>query len=102
MEILFSARQLTGEEAVQMGLVNRVVVPDQLETEVMGLARTIRDNAPLTVTACKVAIKQLQQDRDQRDRERLAHMIEDCFRSEDYREGQLAFAEKRPPSFKGR
>ena len=101
-EILFSARQLTGEEAVQMGLVNRVVVPDQLEAEVMGLARTIRDNAPLTVTACKVAIKQLQQDRDQRDRERLTHMIEDCFRSEDYREGQLAFAEKRPPSFKGR
>jgi enoyl-CoA hydratase/carnithine racemase len=101
-EILFSARRLSAEEALQIGLVNRLVSDENLEDEVMALARTIRDNAPLTVAACKVAIRQLQLPADRRDHERVSRMVEACFGSEDYQEGQRAFAEKRSPVFHGR
>jgi enoyl-CoA hydratase len=101
-EMLFSARQLAAAEAQQIGLVNRVVPADRLRAEVMGLARQIAQNAPLTVAACKVAIRESGRPAEQRDTRRVEAMIDACFRSADYREGQRAFAEKRPPMFTGR
>ena len=101
-EILFSARRLSADEALRIGLVNRVVPVDHLEAEVRELAATIAANAPLTVKACKVAIREAQREPSTRDVARVDQMVEDCFRSEDYREGQAAFAEKRPPRFRGR
>lgn len=100
-EILFSARRLSAAEAVQAGLVNRVVPPEILEDEVFGLAGSIRDNAPLTVTALKVAIREARRAPDRRDLDRVAALVEACFRSADYREGQAAFLAKRPPRFRG-
>jgi enoyl-CoA hydratase/carnithine racemase len=101
-EILFSARLLSAPEAVQSGLVNRVVGDEHLEGEVMELARAIRDNAPLTVAASKAAIREARRDPGQRDLARVHQLVEACFRSEDYLEGQRAFAEKRAPRFAGR
>jgi enoyl-CoA hydratase len=101
-EILFSARRLSAAEALQAGLVNRVVPAEQLDEEVMALARTITANAPLTIAAVKAALRELRRAPDRRDLDRVAGLVEACFRSEDYREGQRAFAEKRPPRFTGR
>jgi enoyl-CoA hydratase/carnithine racemase len=101
-EILFSGRRLTADEALRIGLVNRVVSGDELRPAVMKLATTIAQNAPLTVTASKVAIAQTRLPPDRRDMRRVGEMIEACFRSDDYREGQAAFAEKRPARFTGR
>lgn len=101
-EILFSGRRLTAAEALQIGLVNRVVPPSELRSEVWDLAGTIRDNAPLTVTACKAAIREVGRAPEQRDLDRVAALVEACFTSEDYREGQRAFLERRPPRFVGR
>ena len=56
-EILFSARRFSADEALRMGLVNRVVAASALEPAVVELARTIADNAPLTVRAAKFAIR---------------------------------------------
>ncbi|MGH8997010.1 MAG: enoyl-CoA hydratase, partial [Acidimicrobiales bacterium] len=100
-EILFSARRLGAEEALQAGLVNRVVDGSELQGEVLSLARTIAGNAPLTVAACKAALRELRKPETMRDTELVAQMVEACFRSEDYREGQAAFAEKRTPRFTG-
>ena len=100
-EILFSARRLDAAEAVHIGLVNRVVPAERLEAEVLALARTIKDNAPLTIAACKAAIREARQPADRRDMEQVDALVEACFRSDDYLEGQLAFAEKRPPRFTG-
>jgi enoyl-CoA hydratase len=101
-EILFSARRFSAAEALQMGLVNRVVPAAELREEVMTLAAGIASNAPLTVAAAKAAIRAAGQPPERRDLAGVEAMVEACFQSEDYREGQRAFAEKRPPAFTGR
>jgi enoyl-CoA hydratase len=100
-DILFSARHLDAAEAERVGLVNRVVPVADLEDEVSGLARAITANAPLTIAAVKAALVEARRSPDKRDKARVAAMVDACFRSEDYREGQKAFAEKRPPIFRG-
>ena len=101
-EILFSARRFSADEALRMGLVNRVVSGSALEPAVLELARTIADNAPLTVRAAKFAIRQCARDPGARDLDGAARLVEACFRSEDYVEGRRAFMEKRRPAFQGR
>jgi enoyl-CoA hydratase/carnithine racemase len=96
-EVLFSARRFPAAEALQMGLVNRVVPADSLREAVLGLAR----NAPLTVAAAKAAIREAGRPDGRRDLARVQAMVEACFASADYLEGQRAFAEKRPPAFTG-
>lgn len=100
-EILFSARRFSAEEALRMGLVNRVVPADDLRPVVMSLARGIAENAPLTVAAAKAGIRAARQPEAERDLATVNQMVEACFCSADYLEGQRAFAEKRPPKFTG-
>jgi len=100
-EILFSARRFSAAEALQMGLVNRIAPGPLLRQEVMDLAADIAGNAPLTVAAAKVAINEAGKSAERRDLTRVETMVEACFSSQDYLEGQRAFAQKRPPRFTG-
>lgn len=101
-EIFFTARQFNAQEALQMNLVNRVVPAAELLTFVTDYAKTIANNAPLTIASIKKAIIEYLKDPAQRDLETVQHMVELCYKSEDYKEGQAAFMEKRKPVFKGR
>ena len=101
-EIFFTARQFSSAEAREMGLVNRVVADDELETFVMDYANTIAANAPLTVKATKYTVGQALEDGKERDHAGVAQLIQDCFASTDYEEGRRAFMEKRKPVFTGR
>ncbi len=101
-EIFYTARQFSAEEALAMGLVNRVVPEEQLEGYVREYAGTIAGNAPLTVRAVKATVDELLKDPEARDLARSEALVSACFTSEDYVEGRRAFMEKRPPVFKGR
>lgn len=101
-EIFFTGGRFSAADALGMGLVNRVVPVDELEASVTALARTIADNAPMTVKVAKAAINEGTKDPEDRDLDRVAAMVEACFNSEDYKEGRRAFMEKRKPNFQGR
>ena len=101
-EILFTARQFDAEEALRLGIVNRIVACDELDACVEDYAGRIASNAPLTVRACKRIIGEVLKDPAERDIEACRKLVADCYESEDYKEGRRAFMEKRRPSFRGR
>lgn len=101
-EIFYTARQFSAAEAQAMGLVNRVVSADRLETFVREYAGMIAENAPLTVASIKTLVGQVVEDESQRDMNLCKAVVDRCFQSLDYVEGRTAFMEKRKPVFRGR
>ena len=101
-DILFSARFLDTTEALRIGLINFVVSPQELEKTVIDYANTIAHNAPLTIKACKAAINEVIKDPGQQDPENISALVNNCFTSDDYKEGRTAFMEKRKPVFLGK
>ncbi len=100
-EMFFTGRQFDAREAERMGLVNRVVADDTLESTVEDMARTIAQNAPLTVRCAKQVVGEVLKDPQARDPEATERAVLACFESNDYKEGQAAFMERRKPRFTG-
>jgi len=100
-EMLFTARQFDAAQALQMGLVNRVVPETEIEVFVRELAGTIATNAPLTIRAAKRTVRELLKESSQRDLDACELLVKQCFESADYQEGRRAFMEKRKPVFTG-
>jgi enoyl-CoA hydratase len=101
-EILLTGRFIDADEAARIGLVNRLVAPDDLLREAITLAQTINANSPLGVRLTKQVV---QTNIDAPSLE-AAVAIENrnqalASRSPDMAEALAAFREKRPPSFTG-
>jgi enoyl-CoA hydratase/carnithine racemase len=101
-EILFTGRRFTGDEALRMGLLNRLLPAAELAPYVQDYAAMIGANAPLTIRAAKLASTELLKAEGERNLTIVQQAVEACFDSTDYHEGRTAFLEKRPPVFTGR
>ncbi len=101
-EILFTGRRFSDEEALSMGMISRLCTADRLEEETRALAGMIADNAPLSLIAAKRCIDEFLRAPENPDMDALDKLVDDCFESEDYAEGRMAFTEKRKPVFRGK
>ncbi len=101
-ELIFSGAMITAKEAAEIGLVNKVVAPDELDSTVNWTAAKIAGNAPI---ALKYAKESLNRVFDLTIEEGLKHDAETCaacFSTEDIREGIKSVFEKRKATFKGK
>jgi enoyl-CoA hydratase/carnithine racemase len=101
-EIFFTARQFSAQEALAMNLINRLVPVAELEKYTLDYASAIVANAPLTIASVKRSILEYVKNPAERDLDLCQKMVDACYASEDYKEGQAAFMEKRKPVFMGR
>ena len=101
-DIFYSARVFDAADALRMGFVSRVVPAAQLHDEVQSLVAQIADNAPLTARAVKLSINARLNDNDPEMLRAAEAAADACNASEDYREGVLAFEQKRKAVFRGR
>lgn len=101
-EILYTAKQYTAEEALRMGLVNRVIPKADLESYVREYAEVIAGNAPLAILNAKTAVNELVKDADKRNMELVSKRAHAATNSQDHVEGRNAFLQKRKPVFTGK
>ncbi|MDH3680316.1 MAG: enoyl-CoA hydratase-related protein [Acidimicrobiia bacterium] len=100
-ELLFTARTLTAADALELGLVSRVVAAEELAETTRAVAAEIAANAPLAIRASKRLMRHAMTEglEDHVQRQYLALLP--LFGTKDFREGLAAYLEKRPADFHG-
>jgi enoyl-CoA hydratase/carnithine racemase len=102
LEMLFTGRAISAEEAEQYGLVNKVVPPDRLAAETLSLAKHIVQASPLTLALGKQSFyRQIEAEENQAYGYAKEMMALNAM-TEDAQEGFAAFLKKRPPQWKGK
>ena len=103
-EMFFTAKPITAERALVIGLLNHLVPQETLEHYTMELARGIAENSPLAIAALKEQLHILSEANPitADSFERLQSLRRHVYDSADYTEGRRAFLEKRRPVFTGR
>jgi enoyl-CoA hydratase len=102
MDLILTGRMITAAEALQMGLISRVVPAENWYEEAFGVCRELASRPPLALRLAKEAILKAHESslREGLDYERrLFYML---FATDDQKEGMRAFVEKRPPVYVGR
>ncbi|MBU4032993.1 MAG: enoyl-CoA hydratase/isomerase family protein, partial [Candidatus Thermoplasmatota archaeon] len=101
-EIVFSGRNVRADEALRIGLANRVYPPEKLMEEALNLAKQIAANGQIAVRSCKELINFAMDNGQNSGLAKEADAFGNCFSTEDQKEGMAAFTEKRQAGFKGK
>ncbi len=102
-EILLLGRHITAQEALDWGLINKIVPKGKAVEEALKMAKQVCENAPLSVKAITRSLRDLQECLPEN--EAMAKQDEigwPIFNTEDSKEGMQASKEKRKPNYKGR
>ncbi|HKY15928.1 MAG TPA: enoyl-CoA hydratase-related protein [Microthrixaceae bacterium] len=102
MELGLTGARISAERAHELGLVNRVVPADQVLDSALELADAVAASAPLAVRFTKEHMRDAAHSGNEDGRRRFSDEVAAIFASEDAKEGATAFAERRPPVWKGR
>lgn len=100
--LLLTGERIGARQALAIGLVNEVVHRSELESRVNELANTLAGNAPLSMRAAKASVRAAIRGGRPDELAAAEDMARVCWQSADFAEGRAAFAEKRPPDWKGR
>jgi E-phenylitaconyl-CoA hydratase/naphthyl-2-hydroxymethylsuccinyl-CoA hydratase len=102
MRMMLTGDRINAQEAQRIGLISDVVPAEKLMDTAKAIAEKIAANAPLSVKAAKQAVV-IGSDLPLKQASALEYLLWGILRdSEDRIEGRKAFAEKRPPEYKGR
>lgn len=101
-ELLYTGDMIDAAEAYRIGLVNKVVAPEELMDAAKALARKIMSRSPVAVAMCKAAVNEGIDADLQTGVAYEAEVFGLCFATGDQKEGMAAFLEKRAPQFKHR
>lgn len=101
-EILLTASVYNADEALRMGLVNRVLLKAELESYTRDYVLKLADNAPLSLAAHKFFVRESTKATNLRDMDKIRALSGRCYSSDDYKEGVAAFMQKRRPRFQGK
>lgn len=102
LELLLTGDTISAAEALQIGLINKVVPSGQVLEEAERYAERLERNAPLAMRVCKETAVQLLSVPYRDALEQEKRLAQPAFDSEDAREGAAAFAARRQPRFTGR
>lgn len=102
LEAILTGEPLSVDRAHQLGMVNRVVEPEDVLPAAMALAERVATSAPLAVAASRRVVLASAYSDDETLKKMSNQEIAGIMRSEDTKEGLAAFIEKRPPRWTGR
>lgn len=101
-ELIYTADIIDAQEALRIGLVNKVVPADKLLDAAKERAKKISSKAPIAIRLAKQAINEGLEMDSERAYAHEANCFGFCFATEDQKEGMSAFLEKRPAKFKAK
>jgi enoyl-CoA hydratase len=99
MELLMSGNMITAKEAMEYGMVNKVVTADELLPKAKEILMIIQSKAPLAVSKVIECVNNF--DHTQQGYDYEIKKFGECFKTDDMKEGASAFLEKRKATFKG-
>jgi len=97
-DILFTGRLLDAEEALRIGLIDRIYNTEEIVEKTYKYAKTITRNAQFSVRGSKFIVKKILEGLTESNEE-VAQLVLDSFETDDYKEGVKSFLEKRKPNF---